>query len=39
MSTLENGFVGLQNSADPFWHRGKNSFVNFERYDLAIGEE
>jgi hypothetical protein len=32
-------FFGLQNFAIPLRNRGKNLFVNFERYDLANGEE
>jgi hypothetical protein len=32
-------FFGLQNSVVPLGHREKNFFFNFERYDLANGEE
>jgi hypothetical protein len=39
ISTLKNGFFGLQNSAVPLGRREKNFFVNFEHYDLANGEE
>jgi hypothetical protein len=39
ISTLKNGFFGLQNSAVPVWGREKNRFINFEHYDLANGEE
>ena len=39
MSTLKNGFLGLENSAIPFGRKEKNFFVTFERYDLSNGEE
>jgi hypothetical protein len=32
-------FFGLQNSALSIGHRGEYFFANFERYDLANGEE
>jgi hypothetical protein len=39
MSTLKNGFFGLQNSVIPLKSSGKSFFFNFEHYDLANGEE
>jgi hypothetical protein len=39
ISSLKNGFFGLQNSAVPFGRRGNLFLINFERYDLANGEE
>jgi hypothetical protein len=39
LSTLKNGFFGLQNSIVPLKHSEKNFFFNFEHYDLANGEE
>jgi hypothetical protein len=35
MSTLKNGFFGLQNSVVPLGRREKNLSVDFEYYDLA----
>ena len=35
----ENGFFGLQNTAVPLGHSGKNFFFNFEPYDLPNGKE
>jgi hypothetical protein len=39
MSTLKDGYFGLQNSTVSLGRRGKYFLVNFKRYEIANNEE